>query len=61
MVKGTSGGDCDLLYGTVVQDGAGLEDLKTVLARVGNDSFNLSVASTLELDVQGGWCLAGGS
>lgn len=60
-MEDTSRSDRDLLYSTVVQDGARLEDLEVVLARVGNDSLNLGVASTLELDIQGGGSFAGGS
>lgn len=57
----TARADCDFLNGGAVQDGTSLEDLQVVLARVGNDGFDFSVTSTLELDVEGSGSLARGS
>ena len=56
----TSGANLDLFHRAAVQDGAGLENLELVLASVGNDGLDLSVAGALELDVERGGSLARG-
>ena len=45
--------DLSLLNSSIVEDGTSLEDLKRLLARVGDAGLDVGVADDLDLDVEG--------